>query len=103
MYDLDTHALRTSDNGASNALLAKVLHAVLRCLDLGNLVDVLERDGTRLGRSGSARPLLDRRSLLQQVRHWGSAEGEREGAVRVDGNERRDGEIRLEVRSAGVA
>jgi len=77
-------------------------------LDLGNFIDVLERDlaaDLMAGVHGTAQtvlPGLHVGSIKQEVGGGRGAEVEGEGPVGADGDARRNGDAGVDVSSAGV-
>lgn len=77
-------------------------------LDLGNFVDVLERDLTAdlvAGFHGSAQTVLTRLDIgrvQEEVGGCRRAEVEEEGAVGTDGDARGNGDTDVDVGSAGI-
>lgn len=95
--DLDSHGLGTSDDSGADSLERQVSHAIVRLLDLCNLIDLLQVNladkGVVLANVGSS--LLNSGSALEKERGRGRFGDKGKSTVALDGDN--DGK-----RSSGV-
>uniref|UniRef100_A0A7C8Z187 Uncharacterized protein n=1 Tax=Opuntia streptacantha TaxID=393608 RepID=A0A7C8Z187_OPUST len=86
LNNLNPHRISSSDNGLTNTLNGNMLITRILLLDLGNLINMLERNRRRNSVSWAGASTLNTSGILEVPRHSRRLNDEFEGVVFVSSN-----------------